>query len=676
MNMKLAIPEGTYIPISDIHPGVTVLSRRAEDEMIERFRADAKQAALRRADAEAARIKKLVEKKAAKALKPAKPAKPEPILTDEELRKKALKAAQRREDAEFFKERAQDRAANISGRLKDGYRRVGEARLSDYLLPFETREEGLRSETLGSKAAELWPSLVRRGGELRGRWSSRGALEVFTEKLFGLDMPYIEGNREFLTFMRIDTDLEWPSVAAARYAFEQLVIDGKIACAPHFLVGLVTRDGRFIRPHAIWCLPYGEGVWNNPKGKNWSKKPLDLFRDTYYGMVEAMIDVGADPEAPWATQQVKNPLCPEWHTECVQDNAFPDLKVLSESVNLNASRDKVTRKAAAFQAEHSITASNQLFNTYRRAALHCMQVWHFSGDPAYAAAMKTAGRGAVVDKVFEHLQTIDVSGMVSKTWKPKHLAALMDKVASYAADNWDPTKAKAKRKNAGTLMGEINASASLSERQALGGRYAATQKADHALRLILEALRAMQGDGEAITKKAVARRSGCALMTVRRRWAEIEGLIGPDDGGNNQSKGKKQPAITTVQNKKRSHGTALNTGHPSETNLTKGQKPVLDLDTLIRGNNQSKGKKQPYLTVIPTQPSATDTSLSVESEYVHPSIVMEPDWWQKRLEERDSEDEDAEIGIGYSAMHYSPETEDSDTWNHTDHYDIEIEGDY
>lgn len=72
----------------------------------------------------------------------------------------------RAEDKEFFHQRYKDQQALVKERLEIGYRRRGYKELSGHQVG-PVCEEGLRSETLKSKAGELFVAAVPRAQSLR-----------------------------------------------------------------------------------------------------------------------------------------------------------------------------------------------------------------------------------------------------------------------------------------------------------------------------------------------------------------------------------------------------------------------------------------------------------------------------------------------------------------------------
>ncbi|MEP7452164.1 hypothetical protein [Phyllobacterium sp. SB3] len=447
-----------------------------------------------------------------------------PNLTEAQQRTWHLKAAMREEDAQYYARKSQDRTRDIKQRLEFGYERFGYRILSGYTVE-PLRENGLRSETLNSHAAAFWPALVPKASRLRTSWG-KAQLETIGTKLFSLDEPYVEGNRDFLGFLRLDTDRVWTTPEECQYYYETLVAEGSIACAPHFIVGLRPPDGRFIRPHAIWILPYGSAVWNAPGHKQWRRGPVDLFKSVYYGLCNAALEGGADPDAPATSQQVKNPLSPEWLTLCLQDSHFPDLVEHSEYLDMKCSREKLVRRSVGIQSALGITGSNAVFNSLQETAYGALRDWHFNGDELYHDAMKSGRRGALGDRLHislaERIRELDLTGLKISD---QALELLIAKISDYAVDTWDPKKLARKSKASGTLMHVVEGMKTVKERRQAAAAYASSCKAATSLNALVKAVRRLNADGNQISKSSVARISGVALTTVKNRWKELESFL-------------------------------------------------------------------------------------------------------------------------------------------------------
>ncbi len=438
-------------------------------------------------------------------------------------------------------------------RIENGYLRIGgNKKISGYQVAPRVSEKGLRSRTCKNRFMELFPTWLPKRGKIRGNWGKSVLLRQCS-KIRALDLPYIEGRRDSLGFLRWDTDFVWPSVDAAKAAFLKLRERG--VPIPHVLTGVVLPTGEFVRPHALRGLPYGSSVMADPQREGFRKAPLKLYQDVYYGMCEAMLEVGCDPGAPAMTMQTKNPLSPELHTVVLQDDDWRPLKEIAGCLTRGLRRDKLVRQAAAVQSGLSIVASNEVFETYRRAALECLRAWHWSGDPAYRHAMSSVGRGTLHDYVHQHLQTIEVSTEIDQD-----LAAIQAKVSQYAADRWDPTKIQPRRKNAGALMHVVQGMPT-KDRQAAGGRYSASMKVLAALEKIRVALEMFSTSGDQPPSvRKLAKAAGVSPDTVQARKKEVAELIASlwPVGVRNRSKDKKEETFPLLPDKSTPH---LN-GHP------------------------------------------------------------------------------------------------------------------
>ncbi len=426
-------------------------------------------------------------------------------------------------EAEYFIEQARINRELIKLRLENGYERRGWKILSGHQVApvFET---GLRSQTLNSAAAKLFVAAVPKARDLRTNWG-KGALAKIGVKLFSLDEPYIEGNRKFLSFVRIDTDRVWDSYEQCVDFFRQLAHDGKIACEPHFLIGLRLRDGKFMRPHAIWMLPYGSAVWNEPGKAGFNRAPVDLFHSVYYGLNNALLEAGADAGAPATSQQVKNPLSPEWFTVCPQDSYYPDLSEHAEYLELGHNRDSLTRRSAAVQSGMDIQQSNGLFNYLQKVAYATMTGWHFAGDPEFKRHRQEGRLGAICDRLHIELERAVAQSDLRPSKKDGNVQYLIASVANYAVSKWNPDKLDKAGRNKGAALHLVQGMKSASDRMTAGGKYAAQRNSDRVVDAITTAIKKLTADGVELTKSAVARMAAVSRSSVQKHWDHAIALV-------------------------------------------------------------------------------------------------------------------------------------------------------
>ena len=166
--------------------------------------------------------------------------------------------------------RAQPKTFDITNpfhvRASDEKRMIRERVEVGYVLPFSREiagrirqpfaERGLRS--VNNPILKLFVSKLPR----RARASDNKAdLYVpYRSKLLTLDCAYIEGNKAFLSFIRLDCDAVFPSTEACLQALQERVDAGAIPHLPHIIVGDELPNGNFATPHFIFMLR--EAVWN------------------------------------------------------------------------------------------------------------------------------------------------------------------------------------------------------------------------------------------------------------------------------------------------------------------------------------------------------------------------------------------------------------------------------
>lgn len=426
-------------------------------------------------------------------------------------------------EAEYFIEQSRIQRELVKERLENGYERRGWKVLSGHQVA-PVSEMGLRSNTLNSQAAKLFVAAVPKARDLRSNWG-KGALGKIGVKILSLDEPYVEGNRQFLSFIRIDTDRVWDSFEQCVDFFRQLAHDGKIACEPHFLVGLRLPNGQFIRPHAIWMLPYRSAVWNEPSKAGFNRSPVDLFHSVYYGLCNALLDAGADAGAPAASQQVKNPLSPEWFTVCPQDSHFPDLSEHAEYLELGHNRKSLTRRSAAVQSGMDIQQSNGLFNYLQKTAYGVMTSWHFAGDPEFARNRSEGRMGAISDRLHIELERAVAQSELRPSKKDGNVQYLIASVANYAVSKWNPDKLDKAGRNKGAALHIVQGMKSASDRMAAGGKYAAQKNSDRVVDAITTAIKKLTADGVELTKTMVARMAAVSRSSVQKHWDHAMALV-------------------------------------------------------------------------------------------------------------------------------------------------------
>lgn len=419
------------------------------------------------------------------------------------------------DDQRYYAEVARSQKEIIKDRIDNGYSRKFVKQLSGHYVEPIT-EKGLRSETLNSAAALLFLAATPNGKRMRSNWG-KSALETLGSKLLGLDQPYVEANKDFLGLIRIDTDRDWDSPEQCLEFFRAKAKEGKIACEPHFLVGLKPTNGRYIRPHAIWMLPYGSAVWNQKGKEGFRQAPVSKFQSVYYGLCNALLDAGADAGAPALSQQLKCPLSPEWFTICPQDSHFPDLTEHAEYLETNHNRETLTRQAARVQSGFNIKQSNALFNFLQEAAYSILTRWHFNADPEIIRFRSENRTGAIADRLHIELQRELAQSDIRPSKKDGNADYMIASVAQYAAGSFNPEKIS-KKSNRGAALHLVEGVNSVKERQKAGADFTAAIKAEATEKAVIEAVINAHINGHDINKTAIAKAVNISRPTVYKYW--------------------------------------------------------------------------------------------------------------------------------------------------------------
>lgn len=408
---------------------------------------------------------------------------------------------------EVFIERALSRRELIHRRLAQGFRFHGGEIGGRWRDPFF--ETGLRSDE--SHVLRRIVHASPRGARLQsGR--SKDVMMSTDAKLFGLDEPWIVLNGEVRSVFRIDLDHIFPSWDALRFELEEL----PLPCLPHAIAGFEDDDGRVERPHALFLLPYGNGVWfsDDPRCRH---DVMALWRAVHAGITKTLLPLGADPGALSNPMRIKNPLSPFWSYRTWNETTFPNLSEWSGWVDTSTSRDRMIRESAAALSGAARKASNILFTTFQSWSYETLRDLHRSNDPDYVAAILQKDTDGLAETLFRAL----VGRASASAENAKQAQAILYRVVTYAADHWDPSRcSRDDTWDRGACANDVQGITDLSARQAVGARHAAARKKCRSAGLIREAIEAARSAGELVTKTGIARRTGLSRPTVHAGWPE------------------------------------------------------------------------------------------------------------------------------------------------------------
>lgn len=402
-----------------------------------------------------------------------------------------------------FVQQALTRRELVHRRLAVGFECVGITIAGRERAPF--REEGLRSthQHVLRRFVQLTPRAKRLlvGRDKESVWHP-------DSKLLGLDEPYVTLNSVMRGAWRVDLDRDFASWEYLKWELEQL----PLPCLPHAVVAYeCPKTGRIERPHLWYVLPYGSEVWWSPNDPRCRKPIMRLWRGVLAGVCKVLMALGADPGGLANPLKGKNPLSPYWATQVWNDKNFPDLTTWASWVDTRTTFSTLARESAATTSDLGKQQSNQIFTSCQRWCYEELRNMHWSGCKDYWSCLDD--RDQLARLLFKKLTSRAVAGFE----RPQQACAVLKRVVAYAVDRWDPESLKATGRDRGACADQV-AGKSLSERQRIGGQYAASLRSAASLQAITHQIAILKADGETVTQSEVARRSGLSRSTVSRHW--------------------------------------------------------------------------------------------------------------------------------------------------------------
>ncbi|MGS4989934.1 hypothetical protein ACVDG9_18370 [Roseibium sp. RP-7] len=329
-------------------------------------------------------------------------------------------------------------------------------------------------------------------------------------KVLALDEPWLVLNGKVRGVFRIDLDITFRGWDTLRYEIEQL----SLPCLPHVVVGHELPDGTIERPHVLYLLPHGSEVWFDPEDPRCRKDIMSLWRGVHAGITRQFLPLGADPGALSNPMRVKNPLSPFWDIRVWNEQTFPDMAEWATWVDTSTSRDAMIRESAEKLSKLDKKASNTLFTTLQRRAFDVLREMRSANNPIYFETISSGDRDKLAEALFDRL----IPEAISMAPNPKQAMAILYRVTPFAAARWDPARAsRDDRKDLGACAAEV-IGLDLHERQVVGGRYGAAERARKSVQAIQEAIAKLRVEGRKISKSEVSRRTGMSRTTVHAHW--------------------------------------------------------------------------------------------------------------------------------------------------------------
>ncbi|CUW93674.1 replication initiation protein [Agrobacterium genomosp. 2] len=364
-------------------------------------------------------------------------------------------------------------------------------------------EQGLR--TFGNPILKLFVSRIPRGGKARASDNKADLYVPYWSKLLTLDCPYIEGTKQFLSFIRLDCDAVFSSAEACVQVLQGRVDAGSIPHLPHIIVGDELPNGNFANPHFLFMLEVG--VWNNEKDARCRQTPIRLFEAVSRGLTSALLDIGVDPGAPQGTLRCKNPISPIWRTITPNAEHFMSLKEYAAALkDMKSTRPDLIRRAAELQSGMGKLKSNELFNKLLDFGIKQLANWHFSRDERIRLPVDELGN-AIYDSMAAYVSSSGLS--------EERAAYVIEKVATHLAVSFDPKKLDKPRARK-RLAHIVEDMPTVEDRQRAGAVYAHRARNKKSLDTLKSAVVGLRDAGKlsGMSKEAISIRSGVSRAFV------------------------------------------------------------------------------------------------------------------------------------------------------------------
>jgi hypothetical protein len=337
---------------------------------------------------------------------------------------------------------------------------------------------------------------------------TKAFLEEVDWKVLGLDAPYVGGNKKVLGWVRVDLDTLFASWGHLQDELLDCLGDGRLM--PHVATGYVRPNGKVVRPHLLFMLPYGNGIRT---GEGARVGPQALFRAVARALYHALAPLGADSGGLANLLRTKNPLSPHWGTAIMNEADPLSLRDLADLLGPLPSADDVERRAAAVRAAEQggtdEAESNAAFTYFRRVAFEAMCAWHAAGD----RRLTLDRRDDLATALYRALE-----GEARAMPKPKPALATLRCVCRHTALRFDPSRIQGARPGRGALRDQLRGVDDLRARQRAGAAHTARQRRDRTVAAIVAALNRAGGPDAGTT--TIARVATLPLRTVQRNWRE------------------------------------------------------------------------------------------------------------------------------------------------------------
>lgn len=347
--------------------------------------------------------------------------------------------------------------------------------------------------------------------------------QVFKRKWDAAQRPYVMLRTDCADWFRVELDRSFGCARAIRRALKKCGLPPEQW--PQIVVWIWDeREGGILRPHLLWCLPEGHGVWGNLQQRR-------MLATVAAGITAKLQPMGADAGGLANTLDTKSPLSPHCDYIILNDKVLPTLSQHLKMLNATVDPKEIARKMALLELQAALLSddqSNRLFSWARNGAWAIGKTLHANGtsglSPEPTVLERIAFRETLIDLL---MKQADATFDMNRRGARRAIEKVVAQCCWYTAENFlKGTSDRGRRRGAAEHLVDARladgtvrtAKEAISAAQAEGGRYGAGVQRAASLKAIKNALIAAMEAGGKITQKIIALACGRSLRTVKEYW--------------------------------------------------------------------------------------------------------------------------------------------------------------
>jgi hypothetical protein len=347
--------------------------------------------------------------------------------------------------------------------------------------------------------------------------------QVFKRKWDAAQRPYVMLRTDCADWFRVEVDASFGSARGIRCAFKKCGLPQEQW--PQIIVWIWDeREGGILRPHLLWCLPEGSGVWGNLQQRR-------MLATVAASITAKLQPMGADAGGLANIHDTKSPLSPHCDFIVMNDRHLLTLSHHLKLLNATVEPKEIARKMALIELQAALLSddqSNRLFSWARNGAWAIGKTLHANGTSGLSDEPTVLERIKFREMLIERLmkQAEDTYDMTRRGAR-RAIAKIVAQCCWYTAENFlRGTSDRGRRRGAAEHLVEARladgtirtAKEAVSAAQAEGGRYGAGVQRAASLKAIKNALIAAMRAGGKVTQNIIAIACGRSLRTVKEYW--------------------------------------------------------------------------------------------------------------------------------------------------------------